>query len=120
MSLTRVVKRFADFARKVLRHSVLVLCAPSSWTWIVTRAALNVHGMHTNSAFKYVVFLLDVRNTPRALIGTDKWTRPLVTVELVMTWMEIKVAFAAVFGDKLRHRAEAIRALRKVSLYVLI
>jgi hypothetical protein len=65
--------------------------------------ALRVHGVLTDGALEDVLFLLDMGSAPWAHVVVNQRTRPLVSVELVMTRVEIKVAFITMLCNDFRN-----------------
>ena len=72
---------------------------------IVLGEAGCMHGQHANRTLHDILVLFDVPFTPFAHVTANQWTRPLVSVQLVMALVKIIIAILAVLGDTTRHGA---------------
>ena len=65
----------------------------------------------TSFAFHHIVVLLDVLVTPVAQVVVDERARPLISMTLKMSFVEVKVTIIAMFGDDFWYITIAVRAL---------
>ena len=67
-----------------------------------------MHSVLAYIAFHHVVVFLNVLSAPGTKVIVNERTRPLVTMELVMTRVEVKFAFDALFRNAFRYVAVAV------------
>ena len=65
----------------------------------------------TSFAFHHVMVLLNVLVTPITQVVVDERARPLISMTLKMSFVEVKVTIIAMFGDDFWYITIAVRAL---------